>query len=120
SSTLSLHDALPISALMQGLPRANGDRRNSSIVETIPQPFLDIARNCLLADETRRWTIRQISEHLEPVSLPRMQSVVTQAVAMQRAVSPPPRKIAKRNYVPLAVVAALVIAGFIGTKLSRQ
>ena len=109
-----------VAALMQGLPRANGDRRNSSIFETIPQPFLDIARNCLLADETRRWTIRQISEHLEPVSLPRMQSVVTQAVAMQRAVSPPPRKIAKRNYVPLAVVAALVIAGFIGTKLSRQ
>jgi len=41
-------------------------------------------------------------------------------VAMQRAASPPAKKVPKRNYVPLAVVAALVIAGFIGTKLSRQ
>ena len=109
-----------VEALTQGLPTANGGRRNLSMPETIPQPYQEIARNCLVTDETRRWTVAQITERLEPAPLPHMQSVVTQAVAMQRAVSPPPRKIAKRNYVPLAVVAALVIAGFIGTKLSRQ
>jgi TonB family protein len=109
-----------VEALTQGLPTANGDRRNLRIPETMAQPFLEIARNCLEADESRRWTITQITERLEPASSPRMQSVVTQAVAMRRAASPPPQQVAKRNYLRLAVVAAVVIAGFIGTKLSRQ
>jgi TonB family protein len=109
-----------VAALTQGVPKVNGDRRSLSIPESMPQPFLDIARNCLLADETRRWTISQITERLEGVSTPRMQSVVTQAVAMQRAAIPAQKKPAKRNYLPFAAVTLLVIAGFLGTRFFRQ
>jgi len=112
--------ATVLEALTQGLPTANGGRWNLSIPDTMPQPFLEIARNCLVAEETRRWKIGQITERLEPASSPRMQSVVTQAVAMQRRASPAPRKVTKRNYLPLTVLAAVVIAGLIGTKLFRQ
>jgi TonB family protein len=109
-----------VAALMQGLPKANGDRRNSSLSETVPQPFLDIARNCLVAEETRRWTIAQIREGLAPAASQGMRSVVTQAVAMRRAASPPPKKIALRKYAPFVAVAALAIAGFLGAKLFKQ
>jgi serine/threonine protein kinase len=100
-----------VEALTQSSPTRNGGRRNLVTPETLPQPFLDIARNSLLGDETRRWTIAQIAWHLEPAefSLP-----VKQPVA-----APPKKRVAKRKYLPLSLSTAFVVAVLLGTMLFR-
>jgi TonB family protein len=42
------------------------DSLDPVVPESLPQPFLEIARNTLLRDPLRRWSISQISAHLNP------------------------------------------------------
>jgi TonB family protein len=44
-------------------------------VETVPQPFFDIARHCLLLDPQRRWTVSEISAGLNPPAKPPAPSI---------------------------------------------
>ena len=52
------------------LPRTR-ERRDPLLPETLPEPFLDIARHCLLRDPLSRWTVAQIAARLHgPSSIP--------------------------------------------------
>jgi len=49
------------------LPLSNG-LVDPKIPETLPQPFLDIARHCSLCDADARWSISEISARLNPMA----------------------------------------------------
>jgi serine/threonine protein kinase len=58
-----------VEILTQRLPVWSAtDQRDPQLPETarLPQPFLDIARNSLLRDPARRWTVGQIAARLQP------------------------------------------------------
>jgi TonB family protein len=41
-------------------------RREAVVPETLPAPFLEIARGCLESDPSRRWTVAEIAARLKP------------------------------------------------------
>jgi TonB family protein len=45
-----------------------GSQADPLVPDTLPQPFLDIARNALRHDPRRRWTIPEIAARLNPVA----------------------------------------------------
>ena len=51
----------PGGAMRQGDP---------SVPETLPPPFLEIARQCVRLDPQRRWTVSDIAAHLLPTAAP--------------------------------------------------
>jgi TonB family protein len=70
-----------------------GSPADPVVPETLPQPFLDIARHALCSDARRRWTLVEISAALNPVAV---------AAAAGQSVSP--------LSVPLSPVPALPAA----------
>jgi len=46
-----------------------GDQADLIVPDTLPQPFLDIARHALRRDPRRRWTVPEIAAHLNPVAV---------------------------------------------------
>jgi TonB family protein len=69
-----------IEALTQRRPEeAAGD---VSVADSLPQPFLDIARNTLRRDPKTRWTIAEISNRLNPKAQPEQAKIT--------AAAPPP------------------------------
>jgi TonB family protein len=88
-----------VEALTQRAPVATaGSESDPSIPETLPQPFLDIARHSVLRDPAARWTTAQIAASLKPVAV---------AAAAGQSVSPssvPPTSI------PLSPVSAIPAA----------
>jgi len=46
-----------------------GSEADPIVPDTLPQPFLDIARNALRREPGRRWTIRDIAARLNPVAV---------------------------------------------------
>jgi TonB family protein len=71
-----------VEALTQRRPEeATGD---VSVADSLPQPFLDIARNTLRRDPKTRWTIAEISNRLNPKAQPEPAKTATVAPA------PPP------------------------------
>src|SRR5260370_38085694 len=46
-----------------------GSDADPIVPDTLPQPFLDIARNALRREPGRRWTIRDIAARLNPVAV---------------------------------------------------
>jgi TonB family protein len=53
-----------------------------TLPETIPPPFLEIARQCLRLDPQRRWTVPDVAAHLLPIATPpKKSSRVPYAVA---------------------------------------
>jgi TonB family protein len=58
-----------------------GSLADPAVPETIPQPFLDIARHALRTDPRRRWTIHEIGARLNPAA-------VAMAAAAAQSVSP--------------------------------
>jgi TonB family protein len=103
------------------------ERQDPFVPATLPEPFLDIARHCLLRDPQRRWTIAQISDRLQgraPV-LP-APAVVSQPKAQTPASRPIVRRSgrpAQRNRyaVPLAIGIAAVLAAVVaGPRLLRH
>jgi TonB family protein len=83
----------PGEAIRQGDP---------ALPETIPAPFLDIARQCLRLDPQRRWAVPDIAARLLPAS------------------APPQKSQARARYV-LAVFAALAVGVLLaGPKLLQR
>ncbi len=59
-----------VEALTQQAPALPfDDAAEMAIPETIPAPFLEIARHCLVRDPARRWSMAEISACLNPVPL---------------------------------------------------
>lgn len=88
-----------VEALTQRAPVAlAGTQADPSIPESLPQPFLDIARHSVLHDPSARWTTAQIAASLKPVAA---------AAAAGQSISPsaiPPTSI------PLSPVSAIPAA----------
>ena len=56
-----------VEALTQRIPvLPPGIETNLALSDTLPQPFLDIARHALLREPKRRWTIAEIAARLNP------------------------------------------------------
>lgn len=135
-----------VEILTQRLPVWNStDQRDPQLPEaaTLPQPFLDIARNSLPRDPLRRWTVGQIAARLQPNAklhpspvsvplspeppLPAVADAVSQAPAQQ---SSPPRlrsrasqesRSSSPRYIIPAVAGVLILAGIIAVpKLFNQ
>ena len=59
--TLTQH---PLS--VEGTP----SQEDPQVPDTLPEPFLDIVRHCLVRDTRRRWTAAEIAERLNPSAKP--------------------------------------------------
>ncbi len=58
-----------VESLTQQLPVRNDTEAGELIMpETLPQPFFDIARNCLRDNPQRRWGVADIKARLQPTS----------------------------------------------------
>jgi TonB family protein len=90
-----------VESLTQRLPVwESTEREEPPLPETLPPPFLEIARHCLRRDPQRRWTAAQIAAHLGPAPPP---------VPHRQAPAEPQVTFAKRRYfAPAAGVLGLV------------
>jgi len=75
-----------------------GGQADPTVPETIPQPFLDIARHALRRDPRRRWSIAEIAARLNPAAF---------AAAAGQTISP---QIVSPLAIPLSPVAAVPAA----------
>lgn len=75
-----------IASLTQQTPdeATDGDPK---ISDSVPQPFLDIARNSLRRDPKMRWTVAEISNRLNPVAVTAPVPVAVPAMAASSAAS---------------------------------
>ncbi len=87
--------------------------------DSLPQPYLDIARNTLRRDAKARWTISEITDHLNPKAAPEpaeKKVPVTMAAAPAAAptatpiVAPPPPAPAVAKTAVAAAPAAVAVA----------
>ena len=89
---------------------------DASLPDSLPAPFLDLARHCLRRDPSRRWTVADIARWLNPATaLPHAQEELRQAAA-----APPEFKktFARPGYLlPAVALALLLIAMLAGPKL---
>jgi len=99
-----------VQALTQLLPVWDGsDRRTLILPETLPPPFLEIARNCLHRDPQRRWTLADIAASLSNV----LPTPAKQAAAQEPVAERPQKPAARRRYVVPAVAAVLTLAALL-------
>jgi len=106
-----------VESLTQRLPVWERIRdEDASLPDSLPAPFLDLARHCLRRDPSRRWTVAEIARWLNPATaLPQAQEEPRQAAA-----APPgsTKTFARPGYLlPAAVLALLLIAMLAGPKL---
>jgi len=88
-----------VEALTQKPPVGEGVRQaDPSLPDTVPSPFLEIARQCLRLDPQRRWTVSDIAARLLPTQ------------------EPPETGVARRFGFPAAVIALVLAAIFLGQK----
>jgi TonB family protein len=90
-----------VECLTQRLPVWESTEREEPLLpETLPPPFLEIARHCLRRDPQHRWTAADITAHLRPAPPP---------VPKRQAPAEPQVTFAKRRYfAPAAGVLGLV------------
>jgi TonB family protein len=117
-----------VETLTQNLPvTRTAEQQDPPVPQTLPEPFLDIARHCLLRHPERRWTVAQIATRLEgraPVPQDRIMPpqahtpvLAPQPIARQ---SRPSAKY-RRYEVPIAVGFVLVLAAIlVGPRLLRR
>ena len=105
-------------SLTQRLPiwERIGDE-DASLPDSLPAPFLDLARHCLRRDPSRRWTVADIARWLNPAAaVPQAQEEPRQAAA-----APPgfnKKTLARPGYLlPAVALALLLIAMLAGPKL---
>ena len=72
--------------------------------QSLPAPFLEIARNCLRRNPERRWTVAEIAARLEPAA-----PAPPLPAPKQQIRAKPQKASAKRRYVVAAVVAGLAL-----------
>jgi TonB family protein len=53
-----------IESLTQRIPEFQPRQQEPTVPETLPSPFLDIARHCLRRDPQQRWTVAEIARRL--------------------------------------------------------
>jgi TonB family protein len=118
-----------VEVLTQNLPVARmGEQKDPQLPQSLPEPYLDIARHCLIRHPESRWTIAQVAARLEGrVPAPPIQAVPATPKA---PVPTPPRQITPRAPRPPAklgryavpIAAGLVLALtalFAGTRLNH-
>jgi TonB family protein len=79
------------------------EQQELPVAETIPQPFLDIARHCLRLEPQRRWTVAEIATRLNPAATPPAPPVSAPAI-------PDPIKPAAAKSAPTTASAPVVSA----------
>jgi serine/threonine-protein kinase len=101
-----------VEALTQRLPHWEPSGQGDPVLpETLPAPFLELARHCLRRDLQRRWTVADIVAHMRPIS-PAIQGR-TAPIAQPTT--------AKRRYLVPAVALVLVLAAvLIGPRLFNR
>lgn len=78
-----------VEILTQRLPVSDPSRSADPLVpDSVPAPFLEIARNCLKRDREERWSIVQILFHLDPHSAEALAALA--AAKPQPKPAPPP------------------------------
>jgi TonB family protein len=110
-----------IAVLTQRLP--DSDRARGKALEAlagVPEPFREIATNCLQIDPAKRWTVGQIANRLEPGSVPQptvQPKPVEPKVAQPKIAQPSSPSVSSANGPsakwPYAVVAAVLIVASI-------
>jgi TonB family protein len=125
-----------VEMMTQNLPVARtAEQREPLVPLTLPEPFLDVARHCLLRRAGDRWSVAQIAERLQgrtPVSQiqPRMAEIPTTLPQSYAPTRPPQSAVGgstrptpkRQSYgVPIAIGLMLVIAAiFAGSTLLRH
>ncbi len=93
-----------VEALTQRFPVREGSGQEEPVLpETLPAPFLELARHCLRRDPQHRWTVADIVAHIRQIS----------PAPEGRAVASPQRAVAKWQYVASAVALGLVLAAML-------
>jgi len=105
-----------VEALTQRLPAwGKTGQKEPALPETLPAPFVGLARHCLRRDPKRRWTVAQITAVLKPTSsVPQPQK----QTPPKQTTSTPQGAFLKRQYiVPAAAVGLTLVVILAGTKL---
>jgi TonB family protein len=117
-----------VETLTQNLPVVRtAEEKDPVLPKSLQEPYLDIARHCLVRNPQARWTVPQIEARLEgraPMSQVRTISPEVRAAspAQQRIAAPSRPLVNSRNYtVPVAVGCALLLAAILaGPRLLRR
>jgi serine/threonine-protein kinase len=117
-----------VETLTQNLPVAReAEQQEPLLPQSLPEPFLDIARHCLRWRPQDRWTVDQITARLQGrTPVPQVHAPLPQTHAPVRPPRPaavrPSRQPAKRpSYtIPIAMGTVLVLASFLGPRLLRR
>ncbi len=119
-----------VETLTQNLPIVRtAEQQDPLFPQSLPEPFLDIARHCLIRHPESRWTVAQIAARLEGrVPMPQVQAIPPKVRAplpapARRPIARPSRPPAKvRSYaVPIAVGFVLALTAILaGPKLLRR
>ncbi len=92
-----------VEALTQRPADGKGIRQGEPVLpESIPSPFLEIARQCLRLDPTRRWTVPEIAARLLPHA------------------APPSASVMRPRYIVAAIVVLVAGALLAGPRLLRR
>jgi TonB family protein len=102
-----------VEALTQRLPvwKAS-EQREPVLPETLPAPFLELARHCLRRDPQRRWTVADVVAHMHQTS-PALQGPTS---AIQQTTSATRR----RHLVPAVAFGLILAAVLAGPKLFNR
>jgi len=97
-----------VEVLTQRVPVwARAGRGEPDVPDSLPAPFLDVARHCLLRDPQRRCTVADITAELRQTSAP-------------STTDAPEKSFAKRRYIaPAAALALLLVAILVGPRLFK-
>jgi TonB family protein len=89
-----------VEVLTQRLPVLPADAKSDPVVpDTIPQPFLDIARHALVREPKRRWTIAEIAARMNPTAVAAAgQSISPLAVPLSSVPAVPAAKLQTPKY----------------------
>jgi len=94
-----------VEALTQRLLVWEGAERGDPVLpETMPAPFLDVARHCLRRDPQLRWTVANITARLQQNS----------PVLQEQTTAKPQARSANWRYVVSTVAVALALAAILG------
>jgi TonB family protein len=77
-----------VETLTQRVPDQT-EQRDLQVSDSVPQPFLDIARHSLRRDPKSRWTVAEISARLNPVVIPPAPKVSAPAIPDPIRPAPP-------------------------------
>jgi TonB family protein len=106
-----------VESLTQRLPIWERIREeDASLPDSLPAPFLDLARHCLRRDPSRRWTVADIARWLNPVTVvPQAREELGQGAAAPPAIT---KTFARPGYLlPAAALALILIVMLAGPKL---